>query len=720
MGGIFRGSSARSIPERPDPSTNNSVTNVHALLVGINRYASSQFPNLLGAVSDMQRIKDFLTSDLSVPEECIMELTDENATRERIILAIQDLASPQNGINNGDPILIYFAGHGSTVRAPQDWTSDPTIQVLVPHDGHSDGTVASSLITDRKFGNLLRDLADAKGDNITVILDCCHSTSGTRNATAPKEEEDKDFLPRGVELKQADNPDLDVILAPEYREEVQCQSVEDEEEKRGIATSGRFLNASMRSHILLAACGENQSALEKKGSGVFTTALLTHFKARGINSHTYAQIIVALGKLAHGRQTPQCEGAHRHERKLFDSRAHFRGYAPRSVHFSEADSTYTLTNAGQVHGVTPDTEFAVYASLEDMVQAGPLCYLLVDQVSTTTSTLRPRPSEALPDSLLPSTAVAFQFQATHPIGNLRIYIPDEEQLQFVYQAVERGRRGGGALWSIERSDEEHATLGVVLEGANVAFNILDEEICSLGLTRLRFTVPATVDHVAAALRSAAHYFFHLNRMPETPLVRDKIRMHVYKLEETDDLDDDLRRILRPLQPQMDLIAAHKDPAKVRKGMYAPWTVVADDVETYYGIELQNETKVGLFLSMFYFDCGTLEIRQLYSFSTAAPEARNLDRPLRPKASLSLNYGSGGGEPLRFVVDDEHSLDFGIVRIFISNQPFDLDIEQKPFEASQLDSDTRSVSNSTKPRAVQKSSIWDVITLPIIQTKPRSP
>ncbi|KAI0026850.1 caspase domain-containing protein, partial [Vararia minispora EC-137] len=631
---------------------------VYSLLIGINHYASSEFPDLLGAVSDMQRIKDFLTSDLSVPEECIVVLADEDATRERIVLAIQELASPKNGINKGDPILIYFAGHGSTVRAPQNWTSDPTIQVLVPHDGHSDGTVASSLITDRKFGSLLRDLANEKGDNITVILDCCHSTSGTRSAAAPKEE-DKDFLPRGVELKQTDNPNADVILAPEYQEEFE-RMPRDDDEMRSIATSGRFLNASMRSHILLAACGENQLALEKKGSGVFTTALLTHFKARGIDSYTYAQIIVALGKLARGRQTPQCEGAHRHERKLFDSRAHFSGYAPRSVHFSKADNTYTLTNAGQVHGVTPDTEFAVYASFEDVVaQAGPLCYLLVDQIDTTTSTLRPRSSEALPGPLLPTTAVAFQFQATHPIGDLRIYIPNEERLQFVYHAIERGRRGGDTLWSIEPSDEKLATLGVVLEGKNVAFNILDEDICSLGLTRLRFTVPATVDHVAAALRSAAHYFFHLNRMPETPLVRDKIRMHVYELEETDDLDDDLRHILRPLQPQMDLIAAHKDLAKARMGMYAPWTVIANDVETYYGIELQNETKFGLFLSMFYFDCGTLEIRQLYSFSTAAPGAHNLDRPLRPEASLSLNYGSGGGEPLRFVVDDEHSLDFGI-------------------------------------------------------------
>ncbi|KAI0030581.1 caspase domain-containing protein [Vararia minispora EC-137] len=704
---------------RKEPVSPNGVIAVHALLIGIDRYSSDEFPKLGGAVSDMQRVKDFLVDDLSVPESCVKVLKNEGATRQAIIQAFQELASSDNNIRKGDPILIYFAGHGSTVTAPPNWTSDPEIQVLIPYDGHSDGEVATNVIPDRKFGSLLRDLANAKGDNITVILDCCHSTSGTRSTDSPQFDDDKGFFPRGVELKRANNPKADVALAPVYRDEVQ-RKPEDGEGSRGIVTSGKFLNASMRSHVLLAACGENQSAFEKHGSGLFTTALLMHFKTRGIGSHTYAEIIVALGGLAKGRQTPQCEGAHRHTRRLFNSRVHFRGHPPRSIRFSSADDAYIISNAGQVHGVMPGTEFAVYASPASLMNPEPLCYLVVDEVGVTSSTLRPRISDSTRPPLLPSTAVALQFQAARPIGDLRVHVPDEEQLQFVCYAIERSRQGGGTLWSIERSDEGHATIGVALEEGNVAFIILDKDIRALGLTRLRFTVPPTVDHVADALRAAAHYFFHVNRTPEKPLLRHQVMMHVYKLEETDDLDEDLRRILLPFRPQVELVRMHSDPARALMGVYDPWAVIADDAKTYYGVELQSQAEGGLFLSMFYFDSGTLEIRQLYSSSTAAPDASNLDPPLRPVSSLSLNYGNGGGEPLRFVIDEGQDMDLGILRVFVSSQPFDLDIEQKAFETSRPNQDVRALPTATAglgSKAPPRMDSWDVITLPIVQTRP---
>ena len=47
----------------------------------------------------------------------------------------------------------------------------------------------------------------------------------------------------------------------------------------------------LRSHVLLAACGEQEKAYERDGHGQFTTALLTTLKKASINSITYAEAL---------------------------------------------------------------------------------------------------------------------------------------------------------------------------------------------------------------------------------------------------------------------------------------------------------------------------------------------------------------------------------------------------------------------------------------------
>ncbi|KAI0026852.1 peptidase C14, caspase domain-containing protein, partial [Vararia minispora EC-137] len=150
---------------------------IHALLIGIDKYEADKFKNLRSAVSDMQNVKSFLEGDLHVSTDLITVLQNEAATYEGIITALKDLASSTNNIQKDSPILIYFSGHGSTATPPDGSTIDSRIQVLVPYDASPDG---ERFLTDCKFGKLLHDLADEKGDNITVILDCCHSGSGTR------------------------------------------------------------------------------------------------------------------------------------------------------------------------------------------------------------------------------------------------------------------------------------------------------------------------------------------------------------------------------------------------------------------------------------------------------------------------------------------------------------------------------------------------------------
>ena len=140
-----------------------------ALIIGINEYKSSKISNLLGAVPDADAMRDYLLKNLGVPSSQITNLRDTGATRNAIIKEIKAL-SDKDEIEEGDPILIYYAGHGGSAVTPKGWEIGGTgkIELLIPYDHSSpleDGNPKHG-IPDRTLGALLSLLAKKKGDNI--------------------------------------------------------------------------------------------------------------------------------------------------------------------------------------------------------------------------------------------------------------------------------------------------------------------------------------------------------------------------------------------------------------------------------------------------------------------------------------------------------------------------------------------------------------------------
>lgn len=89
----------------------------------------------------------------------------------------------------------------------------------------------------------------------TVILDCCHSGSGTRadsSVTSTRGFTYEKKLPKNLDAK---------LLTGDGN-------------TRGVKLAAGFLNHGLESHVLLAACNSNEVAREAKGRGAFTTALL--------------------------------------------------------------------------------------------------------------------------------------------------------------------------------------------------------------------------------------------------------------------------------------------------------------------------------------------------------------------------------------------------------------------------------------------------------------
>jgi hypothetical protein len=123
----------------------------------------------VGAVPDADAMRDYLQNHLGVPSNQIRNLRDTGATRAAIIDEIKAF-SFNNKIKEGDPILVYYAGHGGSADTPEGWEVGGTgkIELLIPNDHSSalEGGNYKHGIPDRTLGALLSRLAKDKGDNI--------------------------------------------------------------------------------------------------------------------------------------------------------------------------------------------------------------------------------------------------------------------------------------------------------------------------------------------------------------------------------------------------------------------------------------------------------------------------------------------------------------------------------------------------------------------------
>ena len=102
----------------------------------------------------------------------IRVVTDERATKKAIM---ERLAWLVKGAKAGDRMLFHFSGHGSQVRDRDgDELKDKMDEILCPHDMDWDGTY----IVDDELRKIFTGLP--KGCALEVLLDSCHSGTGTR------------------------------------------------------------------------------------------------------------------------------------------------------------------------------------------------------------------------------------------------------------------------------------------------------------------------------------------------------------------------------------------------------------------------------------------------------------------------------------------------------------------------------------------------------------
>lgn len=144
-----------------------------ALLVGINAYADQP---LQGCVTDVNLQQQLLISRFGFNPKDILIITDQKATRQGILTAFEEHLIKQ--AKPGDVVVFHFSGHGSRVKDPDRDRPDGLNSTFVPVDYAQ--TTENGRVQDIMGHTLFLLMSAIQTENLTVVLDSCHSGGGTR------------------------------------------------------------------------------------------------------------------------------------------------------------------------------------------------------------------------------------------------------------------------------------------------------------------------------------------------------------------------------------------------------------------------------------------------------------------------------------------------------------------------------------------------------------
>ena len=315
-----------------------------ALIIGIDMYKSGDIWNLESSVHDAKRISRWLVKNFSVPRQQISLLLNNKATKQNIEDAFTSHLINNDNIQTGDAILIYFAGHGSTMRAPPAWfqagSGPGNVHMICPYDHDTKDANGQRItgISDRSMEALIRDLACAKGNNITLVLDCCFSPVQSRSNVR-----DRSFT-RWTATTKAKREDLFAGLWPSAGTEP-------------YANMSGFYNASS-THTTLIACSPGEKAMEGKNGGRFTYELIKAAKSLSLHYTSPKKLIEHIQeRMAEGSQIPQCIGRHKSQ-TIFNAVP----FTPDAIYLpiSIQENSALYVDAGLTHGILRGDQFSVH------------------------------------------------------------------------------------------------------------------------------------------------------------------------------------------------------------------------------------------------------------------------------------------------------------------------------------------------------------------------
>lgn len=364
----------------------------HALLIGASTYPNlDERFHLRGPANDIDLVATYLQSNpvAQFAPGNITLLADgvEGGTAPTLAAIRQGFADLADSVQPGDFVYLHFSGHGSQAPAQDASTeADGLDELFLPVDigpwNDTVGTVKNALVDD-EIGQMI-DAIRAKGANVWVVFDSCHSGTATRAAAGLEDE---------VRERKLGPAALGIPAQRMIEAEGTSRALPDPRSAPAPAIEATEATAGMGSLTAFFAAQTNETTPEKnmpKGKagrrlqGVFTYTLFETMAERpGITYRQLAQeVLRKYSVLNLARSTPLFEGA-------LDDPIFGTGAAGRILQWPAQTKGKTATlPAGRLHGLTEGEELILLRSPVDTDDAALATYT-VDSLGTFEATLKP-------------------------------------------------------------------------------------------------------------------------------------------------------------------------------------------------------------------------------------------------------------------------------------------------------------------------------------------
>ncbi len=148
---------------------------IFAAIIGVGEYRDPGIPDLQHAVADAQAFREYVQNDLSVPDDQVFVLLNEQATFGAMKSLFRTELRRQARPN--DQVIIYFAGHGAPDEFSDGGDGDGVEKYFLPHDADARDIAAT--------GYPMQDVAESLGQleagRVVYLADACFSgASGGR------------------------------------------------------------------------------------------------------------------------------------------------------------------------------------------------------------------------------------------------------------------------------------------------------------------------------------------------------------------------------------------------------------------------------------------------------------------------------------------------------------------------------------------------------------
>jgi Caspase domain len=609
---------------------------VFALIVGIDIYKSGNIWNLHSSVEDAKRIRRWLTDGLNAPKDQIRVLLDNQATKQKIEDSFMEHLVNNPAIEKNDAIIIYFAGHGSSLVAPPDWfqEADNTaeVQVICPYD-HDTNTTQGRIagICDRSLHALIDDLSSTKGNNITLILDCCFSPPRT-----PRNVLDRRII-RWTPTTKAVPDDL----------------------YRGLWSGARgqphtshlgFFNHSLTTHTLLSACFLGDKAVEDKEGGKFTTNLIHAMSKLPLHRTSYTHLIEHLLQTTSDSQRFVCLGQHKN-RNVFND-VPFVIDKRFSLATLESDTNQLKVEIGAIHGIVEGSELSICLHNYLCSKNPPIACAVVSELHPTWCYVHIKSQ----NSTVPRTCWA-------KVSKWSNHRPFRVNLKSTLTSFIR-------IWKLRRTIPTKVG-GLASKGGLNILRVRHAAQADISLTLGRRSV-SVVQHQPIFLEKH-HRVVKIENKDGLEVIDDAARFNLHLFRKN--LEYPLQNLIEMELFRLDPLSWTKvDPNVLDNGE----AILPYEGGAIYQIILQNKSQVDLWPYLAYMDPNRYSITTLYH-----PDLSQGNPPLPKQGCLEIGSGKPGSEALSFALGDHNHLDSGYFKLFLSSTPVTMNLLEQPSSLSSL-------------------------------------